>query len=185
MTEPLADAAFRLALGRFASGVTVVTTVTEGVDHALTASAFTSVSLAPPLVLVCVDKRNRFHDAVAASGSWAVSILAEPAQDAATWFATRGRPLAGQLDRVGYRRGSCTGAALLADALAWLECRTVNSYDGGDHTIVVGRVVGAAVTDREDDPLLYYRSHYAALLHSAASEKSPLPLRDGLREDDQ
>ena len=179
----LDDRAFRQALGRFAAGVTVVTTVTAGEDHALTASAFTSVSLDPPLVLVCVDRKNRFHDAVLASGVWAVSVLAEPAQAAATWFATRGRPLEGKLDKVEHWRGELTGAALLGDAIAWLECRTWRVYDGGDHTIVVGQVIGAAVTDVEDDPLLYYRSHYAALLHSAASEKSGLPLRESITEE--
>ena len=183
MTVSLDDRSFRQALGRFASGVTVMTTVADGADHALTASAFSSVSLDPPLVLVCVDHKNRFHDAVMASGTWAVSILAESAQDAATWFSTRGRPLQGQLDRVRYRRSPVCGAALLDGALAWLDCRTWQVHAGGDHSIVVGRVMWAAVDDAVDDPLLYYRSHYAALLHSAASEKSGLALRESIIED--
>lgn len=183
MTPRLDQQSFRQALGRFASGVTVVTTVINGEDHAITASAFSSVSLDPPLVLVCVDHKNRFHPAVLASGTWAVSVLAEPAQGAATWFATRGRPLEGQLDKVEHRRGALTGAALVGAALAWLECRTTQVHAAGDHTIVVGEVIWAQVTDDTDDPLLYYRSHYAALLHSAASEKSMLALRDSIVED--
>lgn len=183
MTPALDSASFRQALGRFACGVTVMTTVVDGVDHALTASAFSSVSLDPPLVLVCVDHKNRFHDAMLAAGAWAVSILPESAQDAATWFATRGRPLAGQLDKVPHHRGAVTGAALLDDALAWLECRTWRLHEGGDHSIVVGEVVWAAVSEAIDHPLLYYRSRYGALLHSAASEKSPLALRDSIIED--
>lgn len=184
MTEPLDDSAFRGALGRFGSGVTVVTTVAAGEDHAITVSAFSSVSLDPPLVLVCLDKTARFHDAVRRSGRWAVSILTESGQDAATWFALRGRPLEGQLEKVTYRRGGYTGAGLLDDATAWLECRTWQTYDGGDHAIVVGEVVTAAVAEDVDDPLLYYRSHYAALLHSEASEKSPVALRSSIIDDD-
>jgi flavin reductase (DIM6/NTAB) family NADH-FMN oxidoreductase RutF len=183
VTAPLDSRSFRQALGRFASGVTVVTTVAAGTDHALTVSAFSSVSLEPPLVLICVDHKNRFHDAVMTSGSWAVSMLAESAQDAATWFATRGRPLEGQLDKVPYRRGDVTGAALLEGALAWLECRTSRVHEGGDHSIVVGEVLWAEVAAGADDPLLYYRSHYGALLHSAASERSVLALRDAIVED--
>jgi flavin reductase (DIM6/NTAB) family NADH-FMN oxidoreductase RutF len=183
VTEPLDDRAFRGALGRYASGVTVVTTVADGEDHVITVSAFTSVSLDPPLVLVCIDKTARFHEAVLQSGRWAVSVISEVGQDAATWFALRGRPLDGQLEKVPYRRGEFTGAGLLDDANAWLECRTWRTYDGGDHTIVVGEVVTAEVDDDVDDPLLYYRSHYAALLHSEASEKSPVALRSSIIED--
>lgn len=179
----LDSTSFRRALGRFASGVTVVTTVVGGEDHALTASAFSSVSLDPPLVLVCVDHKNRFHEAVLASGAWAVSMLPESAQASATWFATRGRPLKDQLGKVGHHRGTTTGAGLLDDALAWLECLTWRVHEAGDHSIVVGEVVWAAVSEAVDDPLLYYRSHYGALLHSTASEQSSLALRDSIIED--
>jgi len=171
----LDDAVFRAALGRFTSGVTVVSTVFEGVDHAMTASAFTSVSLTPPRVLVCVDTRSRFHDPVLASGSWGVSILDEAGQDAASRLAVRGRELTHQLDPFPHHRGTVTGAALLDDALGWLECRTWRTYDGGDHTIVVGTVVAAAVVGGRDDPLLYYRSHYGSLLRRPVSERGPDP----------
>lgn len=177
--QPVDAATFRAALGRFASGVTVVATVdpADGVDHALTASAFTSVSLHPPLVLVAIDRRNRFHDPVLRSRRWAVSILSREGQAAATWFATRGRPLEAQLDRVPHRRGEHTGAGLLTDALAWLECETWAVHDGADHSLLVGRVLHADVDDRADDPLLYYRSHYGSLLPSRSSEKAPAPVR--------
>ncbi|TNC48117.1 flavin reductase [Mumia zhuanghuii] len=182
--------AFRDVLGRFASGVTVVTTVADGVDHAMTASAFCSVSLEPPLVLVVVDRRNRFHDAVLDSGTWGVSVLAEEGQDDATWLARRGRPLENQLEHVRHHRGRQTGAALLDRAIGWLECRTWHTYDGGDHTIVVGEVLGASVRADGDvpappgsgfaestlgEPLLYYRSHYGALVRSPESEKNSGP----------
>ena len=97
MTSTVDQAAFRGALGRFASGVTVVTTLLDGIDHAMTASAFTSVSLDPALVLVCSHKTSRFHEAVLETGTWGVSILAEEGELASAWFANRGRQLENQL----------------------------------------------------------------------------------------
>ena len=141
------DASFRRAAGQFASGIVVVTT--RG-GHAMTVSAFTSVSLDPPLVLFCAEKIARFHDAVLAEGSWAVSILAEDDEKTARWLATRGRPMDGQLDGVAHHPGPATGAPLLDDALAVLECRTTAVHDAGDHTIVVGEV--EAVTAPPETP---------------------------------
>jgi flavin reductase (DIM6/NTAB) family NADH-FMN oxidoreductase RutF len=171
VTQPVDQAAFRGALGRFASGVTVVTTVHEGVDHAMTASAFTSVSLDPPQVLVCSERISRFHDAVLESGMWGVSILSDRGRAASAWFAHRGRPLEGQLDRFPHHRGA-SGVPLLDASLAWLECRTIAAHAGGTHTIVVGEVISAAVQDADDDPLLYYRSHYGTIVRSPESEKT-------------
>lgn len=165
------DRAFRGALGRFASGVTVVSTVLDGVDHLMTASAFTSVSLDPPQVLVCSHRVSRFHAAVLESGTWGVSILAEDGRDASAWFAHRGRTLAEQLDGIAHHRGA-NGAALLEDSLAWLECRTHAVHDGGDHSIIVGDVTAASVRDDVDTPLLYYRSHYGTIVRSPESEKT-------------
>lgn len=183
--------AFRAALGRFASGVTVVSTVHDGLDHAMTASAFSSVSLDPPLVAVFVNRRNRFHGAVVASRQWTVSILAESGQDAASWFASPGRPEQDQFAGVDHVRGDVTGAPLVRRAIGWLECETWAEYAGGDHLILVGRVVSARVlpddtdigTDGWDRPLLYYRSHYAALLRSSADERSQVALRAAIIED--
>src|SRR6202022_2391586 len=114
--------------------------VAAGTGHAMTVSAFASVSLEPPLVLFCAEKIARFHDAVLAAGSWAVSILAEDAEKTARWLATRGRPLDGQLDGVAHHPGPATGAPLLDDAIAVLERRTTAVHDAGDHSIVVGEV---------------------------------------------
>lgn len=136
MTGP---GAFRAAAGQFASGIVVVTTAG---GHAMTVSAFTSVSLEPPLVLFCAEKIARFHDAVLAAGEWAVSILpaGSDAEKTASWLATRGRPMTGQLDGIPHHPGAVTGAPLLDGALATLECRTTAAHDGGDHTIIVGQV---------------------------------------------
>lgn len=156
--------AFRDALGRFVSGITVVTTRSaDGTDHAMTANAFTSVSLDPFLVLVCVERIARFHEAVLESGRWAVSVLGENAIEASNWFATRGRPLAGQLSGFPFTRGEQSGAALLADALATIECRTTGVYDGGDHDIVLGEVLSVAVPQPDDRPLVYFQGKYHIL----------------------
>lgn len=173
MTSPVDQTAFRGALGRFASGVTVATTVLDGVDHAMTASAFTSVSLDPALVLICTHKTSRFHAAVLESGIWGISVLAEEGELASAWFANRGRPLEDQLADFAFTRGE-SGVALMGDSLAWLECATTAVHDGGDHAIIVGAVTAAAVRDDIDDPLLYYRSHYGTINRLEDSEKSIL-----------
>jgi flavin reductase (DIM6/NTAB) family NADH-FMN oxidoreductase RutF len=132
---------FRHAVGQFASGIVVVTT---GSGHAMTVSAFSSVSLDPPLVLFCAEKVARFHDAVLEAGSWAVSILAEDAEKTARWLATRGRPLDSQLDGLPWHPAPVTGAPVLHHALATLECTTTAVHNAGDHSIVVGQVVAVS-----------------------------------------
>jgi flavin reductase (DIM6/NTAB) family NADH-FMN oxidoreductase RutF len=162
MTAP-DQAAYRRAAGRFASGIMVVTTRLGGVDHAMTVTAFTSVSLDPLLVLFCAEKAARFHDAVLAAGNWAVSVLGEDSEKTARWLATRGRPLEGQLDALRHHPGPVTGAPVLDDALAALECRTTAVHDGGDHVIVVGEVVGIAEPGDGRGPLLHYAGRYRRL----------------------
>jgi flavin reductase (DIM6/NTAB) family NADH-FMN oxidoreductase RutF len=141
----------------------VLTAVDGSVDHAMTANAFASVSLEPMLVLACVEIEARFHDAVLEVGHWAVSILDETARPVSDWLASRGRPLHGQLDRIPFHRGPQTGAALLDAAIGWLECRTIAVHPGGDHSIVVARVIGVELGDDRTDPLLYFRSGYHKL----------------------
>ena len=153
---------FRQATGQFAGGIVVVTT---GADHAMTVSAFMSVSLEPPLVLFCAEKIARFHDAVLSAGAWAISILAEDAEKTARWLAIRGRPLDGQLGGVAHHPGPVTGAPLLDGALATLECRTAAVYAGGDHSIIVGQVVAVTSTEGSPSrgPLMYYAGSYRRL----------------------
>lgn len=154
---------FRRALAQYATGITVVTTRANGVDHAMTANSFTSVSLDPMLVLVCVERSVRFHDAVLSSGLWAVSVLGGDDREAAEWFALRGRPLTGQLERFPHTRGPLTNAAVLSTALASLEVRTTAIHDGGDHDIVVGEVLSLARAAEKGRPLLYFDSGYHEL----------------------
>jgi flavin reductase (DIM6/NTAB) family NADH-FMN oxidoreductase RutF len=155
-------ASYRRAAGQFASGIVVITT---GVGHAMTVSAFTSVSLDPPLVLFCAEKIARFHDAVLAEGSWAVSVLAEDDEKTARWLATRGRPMDGQLDGVAHHPGPVTGAPVLDGALAVLECRTSAVHDGGDHSIIVGEVIAVSgpVGPAARGPLVHYAGSYRRL----------------------
>lgn len=154
---------FRRVAGRFASGIVVVTTSLDGIGHAMTVTAFTSVSLDPLLVLFCAEKIARFHDAVVASGTWAVSVLGDDSEKVAKWLATRGRPLEGQLDAFRHHAGAHTGAPILDDALAAMECRTVAVHDGGDHSIVVGEVVGVSEQRQGGNPLLHYAGRYRRL----------------------
>lgn len=147
-------------LGRFGTGITIVTTVADGADHAMTVSAFTSVSLDPLLVLFCAEKIARFHEAVVAAETWAVSVLGETGEEASRWFATRGRPLEHQLDGWPTHRGERTGAPIFDAAIAALECRTHAVHDGGDHSIVLGEVLAVSRPDETSGPLLYYDGHY-------------------------
>ena len=154
---------YRDAVSRFATGIVVVTCRVLGVDHAMTANSFTSVSLDPLLVLVCVERDSRFHEAIVASDAWGVSILPRSAEDASRWLATRGRPLHGQLDSVPHGQGDVTGTPLINGALATLECRTHAMFPGGDHDIVVGEVVAVSAESDTPPPLLYYRRGYRSI----------------------
>lgn len=150
--------ALRQAMTRLSTGVCVVTASWQGRLHAMTATAVCSVSLEPPLVLVCVGRTSRFHAAVLGAGAWGVSVLAEDQADVARHFADRGRDLLTQLDPVPHVRGAVTDAPLVDGALAWLECATWATHDGGDHTIVVGRVLDGG--GGPGGPLTYFRGRY-------------------------
>lgn len=163
------DAPLRRVLREFLTGLTVVSASVDGVPHAMTASAFSAVSLDPPLVLVCVARQARFHQAIVAAGRWGVSILGADQAAVAQRFATSGRDLDRQFDGVDHVRGRHTDAALLSGALAWLECETRHIHPAGDHSIVVAEVLGARVGDdpngdddtRPRSPLAYHRGRYA------------------------
>lgn len=155
--------AYRRAAGRLPTGILVVATTLDGADHAMTVSAFTSVSLDPLLVLFCAEKIARFHDTVLEAGFWSVSVLDENGEKTARWLATRGRPLEGQLDGIAHHPGPVTGAPVLDEALSVLECRTTAVYDGGDHSIVVGEVVGVSDAGEGRGPLLHHAGRYRSL----------------------
>jgi flavin reductase (DIM6/NTAB) family NADH-FMN oxidoreductase RutF len=150
---------FRSVLGRFASGVTVVTARDrEGRDHGMTVSAFSSLSLAPPLILICIEHGASMHGVLAETAHFAVNMLSVGQEALSRRFSSPDAHL--RFDGVGYTRGQ-TGTALLDDVLAYLECRLVDRHASGDHTIFIGEVEAALA--RPERPLLYYRGGYAQL----------------------
>jgi flavin reductase (DIM6/NTAB) family NADH-FMN oxidoreductase RutF len=159
----LEPARFRQAMGRLVAGVSVVTTFSDGLDHAMTADTVTSVSLDPLLVLVCVENEARWHEAVVAAGAFGVSVLAADQRPLSEWFATRGRPLHGQLDRSPFHRGERTGVALLDGALMHLECRTTDIHPAGDHQIVVAEVLSISLPDTVGPALVHFRGRYGSI----------------------
>jgi flavin reductase (DIM6/NTAB) family NADH-FMN oxidoreductase RutF len=149
---------FRQLLGRFATGVAVLTVTTpQGHPLGMTANSVSSVSLHPPLLSVCVDREAEMHDAILKAREFVVNILSSPQEALARRFADEHED---RFDGIGYRL-SPEGLVLLDGALAHIECVRQAEYPAGDHTIVLGRVVGGATTDGR--PLLYYRGGYAAL----------------------
>jgi flavin reductase (DIM6/NTAB) family NADH-FMN oxidoreductase RutF len=149
---------FRHALSRFASGVTVVTCQgPRGEMRGITVSAFSSLSLEPPLVLVCIDKRASLHDDLKEGACFAVNFLAEDQEAVSRRFASKD---ADRFTGIHCREGH-TRAPLIEGALGFVECRVLNAYPGGDHTIFVGQVEASGVG--EGRPLLYFRGGYSNL----------------------
>jgi flavin reductase (DIM6/NTAB) family NADH-FMN oxidoreductase RutF len=156
---PIDAATFRRALGRFPSGVTVVTVRDDaGRDFGMTVSAFASLSLAPPLVLVCIGDDATIGGNVAAAGHFAVSVLAENQTALAELFADTG---ADRFAGTAIVRGT-TGLALIEGAVSHLECAIVARHRGGDHTIVVGEVLAATAVE-DGRPLIYQLGDYRRL----------------------
>lgn len=157
MTE-IDEYRFRSVLSRFASGVTVVTAVDgDGTDHGITVSAFCSLSLKPPLVLVCIDYETVMHGILQSAAAFAVNVLAADQEELARRFSD---PDNDRFDGTPYTRGA-RGAAVLTGVAAHLECAMTHRFEGGDHTIFVGSVEAAESSDLH--PLLYYRGGYARL----------------------
>jgi flavin reductase (DIM6/NTAB) family NADH-FMN oxidoreductase RutF len=155
---PVSGSDFRRAMGQFATGITVVTTLdAEGRPLGLTVNAFTAVSLDPVLVLVCIDNRSETHDGFEASRRFGVSILAEGQEDWSHRFAFGGS----EKFTVEPLLAGATGVPLVPGALAHIECRLHSRHPGGDHTIYVGEVVGLDLWPGR--PLLYHASTYRRL----------------------
>jgi flavin reductase (DIM6/NTAB) family NADH-FMN oxidoreductase RutF len=152
---------FRSIIGHFATGVTVITTADGDQLHGMTANAVSSLSLDPVMVLICVDKTTFTHRVLDAGGVFTVNVLGEHQEAVSRIFAKKGEPETGTLRGQPFRLGE-TGAPILADCLAFLECRVDNVLDGGDHSIFLGRVVSEGVVE-EMRPLLFYRGGYHTL----------------------
>lgn len=153
------DELFRAVMGRFASGVSVMTSVLDGEPHGMTANALASVSLDPLLVLVCVERGTVMERFVEDAGVFALSFLAADQATLSNRFADSTRPR-GVAQFAGLATSTAvTGAPILGGAVGWVDCRVWSVADGGDHVIVVGEVV-ALSPGVADDPLVYYRSSY-------------------------
>ncbi|MFD8979428.1 flavin reductase family protein [Streptomyces sp. NPDC059564] len=170
--EGVSNDEFRAAMSRLAAGVCLITAHEpastadgpRGEDVGMTATAFMSVSLDPPLVLVSVREGSRMDDLLAEQPLWAVSVLADSQLQVAGRFAMKNR-ISDRLlfEGLPHVRGAVSGAPLLTGALATLECRTESRVEAGDHTLVIGRVLGAALPVPDAPPLTYFRGRYRHL----------------------
>ncbi|WP_079023643.1 flavin reductase family protein [Streptomyces odonnellii] len=170
--EGVSNDEFRAALSRLAAGVVLVTAYEpplspegpRGENAGMTATAFMSVSLDPPLVLVSVRNGSRMDDLLAEQPLWAASLLTESQRHIAGRFAMKGR-ISDRLlfEDIPYRRGEESGAPLIGGALATLECRTEQRVEAGDHTLVIGRVLTAELPSAEGGPLMYFKGRYRQL----------------------
>ena len=148
-------------MGHFATGVTIMTIAAAGRLHGMTVSAFASVSLEPPLILVCVEHSTLMHRLLAETSSFAVNILSEGGEASSRFFADNAR-LDGPEFREGSYRLGVTGSPILTEATAFLEAKVHGKHEAGDHTVVVGEVIALDVRT-EDDPLIFYRGGYRRL----------------------
>jgi flavin reductase (DIM6/NTAB) family NADH-FMN oxidoreductase RutF len=155
---PIEKNELRQVMGHFATGVTIITTLTKaGEMHGLTANAFTSVSLEPPLLLISVDKKAESWPAFEESRVFTVNILADDQEGLSRKFAVSG---GNKFAGVAYRIGA-NGAPILDGTLAYIECTLYAAYDGGDHSIYLGEIQQAEI--HEGKPLLFYRGGYREL----------------------
>jgi 3-hydroxy-9,10-secoandrosta-1,3,5(10)-triene-9,17-dione monooxygenase reductase component len=155
---PTIDAAhYRAVLGHFATGVTIVTAMDGDEPTGMAANSFSSVSLDPPLVLFCAAKSSTTWPRMQPARHFCVNILANDQEEVCRLFATKG---ADRFKGVGWWAGE-SGAPVLHDALAWIDCVVEAEHDAGDHVIVVGRCL--AMDSRDGEPLLFYRGGYRNL----------------------
>jgi flavin reductase (DIM6/NTAB) family NADH-FMN oxidoreductase RutF len=173
MTTAVDGSTFRQVLARWPSGVGIVTTAGENGRHGMTASSFSSVSLDPPLVLVCVERRLRSHELLARNGVFAVNVLGRDHIGLGRRFAGMDPDVEDRFAEGDWLAGA-TGSPVLTDAAAWVDCRVRNGYPGGDHTIFVGEVVAADVP-RITSPLLFHSRAWSQLA-------DPLPRSVGITD---
>ena len=157
----ITDANLRKMRGLFASGVTAVTTALDGRLHGVTVSAFTSVSLDPPLVLIALGNETATRDMLAESGIFAVNLLSDDQEFLSERFAARAPLVNEEFEGVPYFV-AVTGAPILEQSLAWYDCRVEATHPGGDHTLFVGQVEAMGFSE-DREPLIYYANRYRHL----------------------
>lgn len=168
---------YRAVMGRFVTGVTVVTTLDGGAaGHAIpqpfgtTVNSFTSVSLDPPLVLITIGRERSIHPVLATAGRFAVNILAEGAQGLSDCFAGAPSPIPRSAFCGAAWHPSPAGLPLLDAALAWVDCDLERIIEAGDHTIYLGRVTALEASDSSEWPLLYFQRRYLRIEHAEAAD---------------
>lgn len=159
---PVDPKSFREVMSQFASGVTVVTTICDGVPHGLTVSAFSSVSLSPPRVLICLGNDTDSKPLIDRSGNFAVHILGRSHVALGPRFAKLIPGVEDPFEGMTYRV-EVTGSPILDDCIAWLDCRVESAVPIGDHTIYIGDVQAAGRDAGESDPVLYFRRAWRVL----------------------
>lgn len=150
----------RAVLGRFASGVVIVTGQAEAGCAGLTVQSFMALSMEPPLVLLSIARTSTSWPAIKATGRVGINIIGEAHSDLALAFARSGGP---KFESCDWRPGRVTGAPILAAAIAWVEAEIWQLYDGGDHEIVAARIVDIGAVEADSRPLLFFRSNFAGL----------------------
>lgn len=153
---------FKSVLSRWGSGVTVVTMRSGDVIHGMTASAFCSVSLEPPLILVCVGKKQGSYKLMKDAGRFVINFLAEDQSTLSDYFAKPRPESKAQFEAVPHR-SSDRGEPYLSGCLAHMECSVWNVAEGGDHDIFIGEVQRIEVNDKLEHPLIYYKGKYRKL----------------------
>ena len=156
MSQAIDGNAFRQVLGHFATGVTVITAAGADGPVGLAVNSFTSVSLEPPLVAFCAANSSSTWPTIQSAGHFCVNIVAEDQQDVCRLFATKG---ADRFTSVGWRSSTHSGAPILENVLAWIDCTIDAEHQAGDHVIVVGRVAEIGV-ERDGKPLVFYKGGY-------------------------
>lgn len=155
---------FRSAVGAFATGVTVVTTRGEQHSYGMTANAFSSVSLDPPLILVCVISPSEGANHIASNGVFAVNILSADQEPLSRYFASRDRPKGRDAFRDVPHRTAASGSPIIDDVAAFLDCRLHADHDAGDHRIFIGEVLELEVREDPGPPLVFHSGGYRELL---------------------
>jgi 3-hydroxy-9,10-secoandrosta-1,3,5(10)-triene-9,17-dione monooxygenase reductase component len=158
-TRPIEARLLRSVCGLFVTGVTVITSAGEKCSMGTTVNSFTSVSLDPPLVLFCLHKESRLHELLEESGMFAVNFLAGSQERLAWTFA--GKDTA-TLQDVAHHR-SISGIPILSEALAYLACKLVDKFEGGDHAIFLGEVVELGAPRQNHEPLIFHRGALSTL----------------------
>ncbi len=152
----------RQSLGKFATGVAIVTTRSMGFNYGFTANSFTSVSLSPPLVLVCIQEESSFVNPLSQSGTFGVSLLDAGQVEISNIFSDTNLTAKERFERTSFKC-STKGNPMIINALSWIDCQLEDMRKVGDHHICIGRVTDISVSNNTENPLIFYGGNYRSL----------------------